>query len=57
MSKKKKQKYYAIKEGKGVKNKIVRSWDECKEFVHEYQGEVHRVYKYLRKRLILYGNT
>ena len=25
MSKKKKQKYYAIKEGKGVKNKIVRT--------------------------------
>lgn len=36
MSKKKKQKYYAIKEGKGVKNKIVRTWSECKELVLGY---------------------
>ena len=36
MSKKKKQKYYAIKEGKGVKNKIVRTWTECKELVLGY---------------------
>ena len=33
---KKKQKYYAIKEGKGVKNKIVRTWTECKELVLGY---------------------
>lgn len=31
-----KQKYYAIKEGKGVKNKIVRTWSECKELVLGY---------------------
>ena len=37
MSKKKvKQKYYAIKEGKDVKNKIVMSWNECKEIVLGY---------------------
>ena len=36
MSKKKKQKYYAIKEGKGVKNKIVRTWTECKKLVLGY---------------------
>ena len=36
MSKKKKQKYYVIKEGKGVKNKIVRTWSECKELVLGY---------------------
>lgn len=35
-SKKTKSKYYAIKAGKGVKNKIVRSWSECKELVHGY---------------------
>jgi len=31
-----KQKYYAIKTGKGVKNKIVRTWSECKELVLGY---------------------
>ena len=36
ISKKKKQKYYAIKVGKGVKDKIVRSWGECKELVLGY---------------------
>ena len=36
ISKNKKQKYYAIKEGKGVKNKIVRTWSECKELVLGY---------------------
>ena len=35
---KKKCKYYAIKEGKGVKDLIVRSWDECKEYVHGYSA-------------------
>ena len=40
MSKKKKQKYYAIKEGKGVKNKIVRTWSECKELVLGYPSTV-----------------
>lgn len=36
MAKQKKQKYYAIKEGKGVKDKIVRSWDECEKMVKGY---------------------
>ena len=36
MAKQKKQKYYAIKEGKGVKDKIVRSWAECEKLVKGY---------------------
>ena len=47
MSKKKKQKYYAIKEGKGVKNKIVRTWSECKELLlgypSIYRGSVRKM--------------
>lgn len=31
-----KQKYYAIKEGNGVKDKIVRTRDECEKFVKSY---------------------
>lgn len=33
LSKKKPKKFYAIKVGKGVKNIIVKSWDECSELV------------------------
>ncbi|MGL4452500.1 MAG: viroplasmin family protein [Sarcina sp.] len=32
----KKQKYYAIKKGIGVTDKIVTSWDECKKLVLGY---------------------
>ena len=32
------KKYYAIKEGKGVENIIVRTWVECKELVHGYNA-------------------
>ena len=32
------KKYYAIKEGKGVENIIVRTWTECKELVHGYNA-------------------
>ncbi|MBR9649141.1 RNase H1/viroplasmin domain-containing protein [Clostridium tyrobutyricum] len=35
-NKKKKKKYYAIKEGKGVTDKIVTTWEECKELVYGY---------------------
>lgn len=40
MSKKAKnnKKYYAIKEGRGVENKIVRTWKECKELVYGYNA-------------------
>lgn len=38
MSKNKRKKYYAIKEGKGVKNIIVRSWDECVKLVLGYNS-------------------
>ena len=31
-------KYYAIKQGKGVSNKIVRTWDECKSLTHGYKS-------------------
>lgn len=34
----KQNKYYAIKEGKGVENIIVRTWTECKELVHGYNA-------------------
>lgn len=33
---KKQSKYYAIKVGRGVKDKIVRSWKECKELVDRF---------------------
>lgn len=36
MAKNKKQKYYAIKEGKGVKDKIVLTWTECEKLVKGY---------------------
>ncbi|KPI48390.1 RNase H1/viroplasmin domain-containing protein [Clostridioides difficile] len=32
------KKYYAIKEGRGVENLIVRTWTECKELVHGYNS-------------------
>lgn len=34
--KNKRQKFYAIKIGKGVENKIVTSWEECKELVQGF---------------------
>jgi len=44
MGKKKVNKYYAIKEGKGVKNKIVRTWDECSKLVLGYNS-VYKSFK------------
>lgn len=38
------KKYYAIKEGKGVKDKIVRTWGECKELVLGYPA-VYKSFK------------
>lgn len=43
-SKTKKNKYYAIKEGKGVKNIIVRNWGECSELVLGYNA-VYKSFK------------
>lgn len=34
-----KNKFYAIKKGNGVENKIVLSWDECKPLVEGYHSE------------------
>lgn len=34
-----KKKYYAIKDGKGVKDKIVDTWGECKELVLGYPAK------------------
>lgn len=34
-----KQKFYAIKKGKGVENKIVSTWEECKSLVEGYHSE------------------
>ena len=39
MSKKKKNKYYAIKRGRDVNNKIVRTCDECSKIVLGYHSE------------------
>lgn len=54
MSKKtSKHKYYAIKVGKNTTDKIVTSWDECKEIVLGYQSiyksftNIDDAYKYL----------
>lgn len=38
MAKPKEKKYYAIKVGRGVKDKIVRSWEECKSFTDGYNS-------------------
>lgn len=38
MAKKTKKKYYAIKEGRGVKNIIVNTWDECEKIVSGYNS-------------------
>jgi viroplasmin and RNaseH domain-containing protein len=47
MSKKKtKNKFYAIKEGKGVSNSIVNTWDECSKLVLGYNS----VYKSFKTR-------
>lgn len=34
-----KKKYYAIKDGKGVKNKIVDTWNECEKLVLGYPAK------------------
>lgn len=39
-----KQKYYAIKTGKGVKDKIVTSWSECEALVKGYPS-VYKSFK------------
>lgn len=38
------KKYYAIKEGKGIKDKIVRSWAECEKLVKGYPA-VYKSFK------------
>lgn len=45
-----KKKYYAIKEGKGVKDKIVTTWTECKELVLCYPA-VYKSFKTAKKTL------
>lgn len=40
----KQQKYYAIKVGKGVKDKIVTSWSECEALVKGYPS-VYKSFK------------
>lgn len=46
MSKKNIKKYYAIKVGKGVKNKIVTTWKECSELVLGFNS----IYKSFKTR-------
>ena len=43
-NKKKKTKYYAIKEGKGVKDIIVNTWEECSKLVLGYNS-VYKSFK------------
>lgn len=40
----KQQKYYAIKTGKGVKDKIVTTWSECEQLVKGYPS-VYKSFK------------
>jgi len=37
-NKKKVNKYYAIKVGRGVKDKIVHTWEECKSITHGFNS-------------------
>lgn len=46
MAKKAQKKYYAIKEGKGVKDKTVNTWAECQKLVLGYPA----VYKSLKTK-------
>lgn len=46
MAKKKVKKFYAIKEGNGVTNLIVNTWDECSKLVLGYNA----VYKSFRTK-------
>ena len=46
MAKKKADKFYAIKEGNGVTNLIVNTWDECSKLVLGYNS----VYKSFKTR-------
>lgn len=46
MAKKKANKFYAIKEGNGVTNLIVNTWDECSKLVLGYNS----VYKSFKTR-------
>lgn len=45
---KSKVKYYAIKEGKGVKDKIVNTWEECSKLVLGYNS-VYKSFKTLEE--------
>ena len=49
----KQQKYYAIKVGKGVKDKIVRTWAECEQLVkgEEEALEYLKAIKNVNKKL------
>lgn len=38
MAKPKEKKYYAIKKGKGVKDKIIDTWEECSKLVLGYSS-------------------
>lgn len=38
MVKKKAKKWYTIKDGKGVQNKILTSWTECEKLVKGYSA-------------------
>lgn len=56
MAKKAQKKYYAIKEGKGVKDKIVNTWTECKELVLGYPA-VYKSFKTKDEAMEYLGNV
>lgn len=56
MAKKTQKKYYAIKEGKGVKDKIVNTWTECKELVLGYPA-VYKSFKTKDEAMEYLGNV
>lgn len=56
MAKKAQKKYYAIKEGKGVKDKIVNTWGECQKLVLGYNA-VYKSFKTKDEAMEYLGNV
>lgn len=56
MANKVKKKFYAIKEGRGVHNKIVNTWKECRELVLGYNA-VYKSFKTLDEAQAYLGDV
>lgn len=48
----KKEKYYAVAEGRGVVPNIYTSWDECKEVVGAYKGAKYKSFKTSKEAIV-----